>query len=509
MANEVIRHSTGPIPIISKLYLNKKGQPYVLPPKTEYWQGEQGLDLNDLTTIVNGKRFRNPSNWGITGLSQAEWNFWAPRSAHFDAACNQNVPFSHEQRVSIRQIIANKQRLKSGGLTWFYDYATTINDILVEPPYNSAFSQASIVHTLLFNACMTKNPEYLQLAKQAGFALIAPIERGGLTNADYGLTWFEEAPLPSGLNHYILNAHIYSANVLFLLAEQTSDERFRRAAMAGVRSLEKVFLEFDAGNWVRYDLRPRYSRMYFEIFFDPQTIITKIEFKHRGGDTFTVCEQGCDVSFSHARNDNSYRFEVFLESLRYFNPFDSAIEYSIVYQGSPPRLYAPGFRPDIREFIEIVPERNETTGTEGKVEGSIGLRDVGWHTPEDDYASLHAFLVADLWKRVKNPLFFVSAVRWSNYLRVAMNERRWGVEAYKERPFQPIADPDADAALTACFAGRDPLAIDLYAAAEALPGCVEPQKLAAYFRRLGLKVAEESPNLRITDGGSALIVESR
>jgi D-glucuronyl C5-epimerase C-terminus len=491
---------TGPIPLRSVLFLNKRGMPHVIAKPTSYWTSTRLWDNQLQMLTIDGRTVSNPSTWGLIGLPR-DVKGAEVRSSFFDDECNQAGPLSPTQVASIGAIHSNAHLVGDTLTTWFHTYETHANDRLIFPPFTSAFSQASIIHALLFAHCKTGEQKHLNLAVRAGDALITPISEGGMTNDDAGETWFEELPAERGVNPYILNAHLYSINVLFLLSEKTGNPAYRDAAVRGTSTLGKLLPKFDTGDWSRYDLRPRYFDMYFEVHFNADVEVNRITIRKKGDLTpegrYTLCPKGCDQPLSQARNGNSLRFSAVLEPLRSFSPVvEDEMEFSIEYKGSvAPKVYVAGIRPGLKEFVEIEP-RSDKKGT---VSGSIGVRDAGWHQPTDDYIKLHSFLLGDLYRHSRNPTFFVTAIRFANYLRVAENERKAGTHGYRKRHFDLVPSAEDDALIAQCFAADDPTTIDLSKASIELPKCVpNGRDLPSLFRRMGF-VTNYEQNIKILD----------
>ncbi len=498
----------GPLPIRTLLFLNERGHKAVLAKPTAYWQVRRDWDEGAFAYRGGGRIFTNPSNWALQGLPQPDGNPFSNRRTVLDAACNSPSGFSERQRRLADHSIARAQMLPSGALTWVYDYESQANDVLFMPPFNSAFSQAANLHLLLYAHCQTHDARYLDAARRAGDALIAPIREGGLTNDGAGETWFEETPNADGLNPYILNAHIYAINVLFLLGEVTRDQRYADAAQRGTASLERLLPKFDAGYWTRYDLRPRYFEMYLEVQRPPGVAIRRVELWKRGSReraaAWSLCEDGCDRELEETRAGDSYRFTAVIEALRFYRPsVGDELELSIDHVGAqPPRVFSTGIRPGLAELAEIA----TLIGPPGRLTAQLGVREFGWHQPGEEYIRYHALLLADLYRRQANPLFFVSAIRFANYHRVYDNEK---ARPDRRRPRQFSLEPAElrnerqDAMIAACFREEDALRIDLAAAMARLPQCTaDPGERGALLRRMGFLVRPGAVPL-VSDGAAS------
>ncbi|WP_186417476.1 D-glucuronyl C5-epimerase family protein [Bosea sp. CS1GBMeth4] len=501
-------NAIGPIPIRSVLYSNTRGKPQVLPPTVPYWRGTFWWDEAILAYRDDERIFVNPSNWGLLGLPARDMSRFSSRRTAPGMGCEAGAGLTERQRRIAEHVVVQAHRLPNGALTWLYTQEANANDIILLPPFNSAFSQAVNIHLMAHASCQTRDGRYLETARKAGDALIAPIADGGLMNDADGETWFEEGPNVRGLAPYILNAHIYSINVLFLLAERTGDGKYAEAARRGAASLERLLYKFDTGYWTRYDLRPRYLAMDVEVHVEPDVDVDLIEMRVRdGGDDpqarWSACESGCDATLQAVRAGNTYRFLASLEALRRYSPAPGdELDLNILYRGEQaPRVYAVGVRPGLDEMIAVPPAASPY----GRLRVPFGVRDFGWHAPGEEYVLYHAVLLADLYRWRRAPLFFASAVRFANYHRAYEHAKTSTVPRLTTRRFAAgspdMANPQQDAMIADCFRSLDPLAIDLAIAAARLPACgIDGEKRRAVLARMGFRV--EADEGVASDGAS-------
>lgn len=499
-------HEVGPIPLRSLLFLSKRGASPVVANPTPWWTSTKSFDSESQLFILGGRKVANPGGWGLMGLPSRPGT--EARRTFGVSACDQSGGLSDTQRKTLWAIETYAVPVGEDGITWLYGYATNANDSLILPPYNSSFSQAAITHALLVAYCSTKVEKYRRLAIKAGNNLIAPIEDGGLARRTGDHVWFKEMPGPVGLTPYILNAHLYSVNVLYLLSEMVDESRFREAAEQGARTVQVLLPEFDTGYWSRYDLRPRYTNMYFEVRFDPKTTIKSIVVQKIGSDRpegrYSLCDSGCDLTLPAARNDFSYRFPAMIEEMLTYAPGDPGLEVRVEYSGTrAPDIYVAGFRPGIKEVFKVKSKLGQN-----EVSAHVGVRDLGWHSTGDDYVKYHALLLEDLWSRVKDPALFVTAARFRNYVRVAENERKHETPFLKNRRFSLVKDDAADALLAKCFEDVAPTSIDIGTAAERLPTCaVDQASIPDLMARLGLVVESNAGASTISDGAATYAVK--
>jgi hypothetical protein len=209
--------------------------------------------------------------------------------------------------------------------------------------------------------------------------------------------------------------------------------------------------------------------------------IKRMEFIWNSGkdeSKFTICEEGCDRTIVYVKNLNFIKVSAFLEKARIYNPGDG-LKVSINYTGSEvPKFYATGYRPDRPEMYEVALKQ---TG-EGMVEGQLGVRDSGWHTPDIGYMEYHAVLMADLYAWTKQPTYYVTALRWRNYL----DDWKGGtVINYRPRVFDLTASAEADAQIYECVKTLNPIKTPLNVLNEKVRACVKAD--ASLLGRVGLR----------------------
>ncbi|TAJ32728.1 D-glucuronyl C5-epimerase family protein [Bosea sp. (in: a-proteobacteria)] len=470
----------GPLPLTSIVFTTPKGHKPMLAKPTEWWLSEKVLDPNENVFRIGNRELRNAASWGFGGLPDRVDNFSRRVTSE---RCVQNAPASASQRkawTKLSELAVSGSNLP--GVTWFNNYASNANDQIMLAPWPSAFAQALNLQALLTGYCLDKTPAMLELALKAGDNLIAPIEEGGLANPlDDGGVWFEELPGAKGLMPFILNGHLYAMNTLYLLADMSGQAKYRGAAEAGRKALDRLLLQFDLGYWTRYDLRPRYFDKYFEVKIPDGTDVSRVRFTWNGGggadSTFSVCASGCDQTIGMARNNDSLRISAFLEGARFYNPGDS-LRVSISYVGErEPELYAAGFRPDRSEGYRT----SLNKAGDGRLEADLGVRDSGWHAPDVAYMEYHAVLMADLYAWTRQPTYYVTAVRWRNYLQDWKEDE---AVPYRKRRFGLTASPEQDAGIHECLKSHHPLATPLNVINDALRTCAGGN--AVLLGRIGL-----------------------
>ena len=381
---EQVSFTTGPLLIKSTISLNRSGRAVVLARPVPFWEGPVTLDESDLTLRRGDLRFRNVAVLGDTLLPGSS------HSSHLPADCGQSEPLSARQQLALHLIKQYAIELPTGALTWTNDFANIFGDLLVESGWNSAYSQAVIAQGLLFAFCKTNDLQYRDMAVQAGRALIMPVSAGGLLNADGGFTFFEEVPAAKGLMPYVLNADIYSINVLYQLADLTEDERFRHAAVEGAASLKTLLPMYDTGSWVRYSLRPAYYDVCVNV---PTGSITRIEF---------IQGQSSYIA-AHRTFSNSYC--AIVESLRYFAPNAEPLQLRVSFTHEPPKLERQEGLPV--EYKEVA---------RGVIEAIWPLSFSSITIGEKSYIDYEAFLLDDLANWTGDSFFRETAMKWRAYL---------------------------------------------------------------------------------------------
>lgn len=220
-----------------------------LPPPTEYW-GAKLVEREDglmLWRSESGKEFINVGVFGeqLQGVQK-------------------DVALNKRQSASLAYLIGNAERLAGApdALTWRSNYSTNYDTLMISPPWSGGYAQSSIISGFLTLHEAQPTAGWLAMAVQAGLAYGVPTAQGGyLERLPNGCVWFEELTsvdiAKSGQSPHICNGHIYATLHLTRLARASGDDRIRRLAAEGERSLKAMMKQFDNGTWVRYDLSPR------------------------------------------------------------------------------------------------------------------------------------------------------------------------------------------------------------------------------------------------------------
>jgi hypothetical protein len=395
-----------------------------LPDKTAYWESSFQLDEQSLPVAVapDGRRFRN--------MASVAFTMWAGIRDGFDAACAAYQP-RDQARAALDYFERSAVPLPDDALTWHYNYDTQINDVVLKAPWASAFAQAAIIERLLLHSCKTGETRYAELARRAGRALALPVTRGGLRSEAEDFVWFQEVPLPDRHNPFIVNAHLYATEVLFLLAKYFPDEGFRELAQRGIQSFLQTIPVVDTNYWNRYDLRPNYSRINFEIKADGLLKTASLDVGELSVVDFRLRRQAIGANGFYqvselgpggARLRGTPLLVTFATKRgREFNPRDvrEPINLRLVFDGVAQgvRVGTLSIRPGPIEFVALPMGPPETVGAETSYALSLNLGEMNWGQVAPEYIPFHAYLAASIARETADKALFLRAVRWQLFFR--------------------------------------------------------------------------------------------
>ncbi|WP_161783800.1 D-glucuronyl C5-epimerase family protein [Bosea sp. LC85] len=391
-----------------------------LPEKTPYWQATPRLDEQGLpfSEVPDGSRFRNVSSVAFAMLSRD--------TRSFDDACAAYHP-DEKARAALAFFERNAVEAGGGAVVWRYDYDTQINDVLLKAPWASAFGQAAAIERLLIHSCKTGEAGFAELARRAGKAFFLPVTLGGLRSENDQFVWFQEVPIPDRHNPFIVNAHLYSIRTLLLLDRHFPGEGFRLLAERGLQSFRSALSVIDNGYWNRYDLRPRYMAVNFqisghgtlsraemhdgdvsEIDFGTRRRSPKANFFERKPgqqltrDGLVLSERPILISFStrHGREFDPKHLRDALD-LRFTFAGDGDIQASSL-----------GGRPGDIEFFRLAKGTKGAAGSDATVDFSVSLGDLGWGQVAPEYLPFHAATLASIARSIGDPQLFLRALRW-------------------------------------------------------------------------------------------------
>lgn len=394
-----------------------------LPGKTAYWQSRPETDEQGVPVHVSpdGRRFRNPSSIAFAWFSRS--------NIGFEEACRAYAPGQTGQAA---RAYLERTAVPIGGgtaITWHYDYETQINDVLLRPPWASAFAQAAIVERLLLHHCKTGEAGYAELARQAGRAFAIPVSAGGLRSDDEDFVWFQEVPLPDRHNPFIVNAHLYAIEMLLRLDKLFPEEGFRALAERGIRAFRRALPVIDTGDWTRYDLRPRYSPVTVRI--EGSGVLRAASLEARlgereppasGGEGFATIatarlpEQGLSLA------DKPFDIRLDMGFGREFSPGLLAVplrlRLSFAGTADEARVSVVSAQPGEVAFVrlpgEVALERRPDATS---LTVPIGLADLGWGQVAPEYIPFHAHLLASIAETIGDRSLFLRALRWELFSR--------------------------------------------------------------------------------------------
>ncbi|WP_043240832.1 D-glucuronyl C5-epimerase family protein [Bosea sp. LC85] len=390
-----------------------------LPEKTAYWQSSQRLDEQGLpfSEAPDGSRFRN--------MSSVAFAMFSRDARSFEDACAAYQP-DEKARAALAFFEQNAVEVGGGAVVWRYDYDTQINDVLLKAPWASAFGQAAIIERLLIHSCKTGEGRFAELARRAGKAFLLPVTLGGLRSENDQFVWFQEVPMPDRHNPFIVNAHLYSIQTLLLLDRHFPGEGFRPLAERGLQSFRAALGVIDNEYWNRYDLRPRYMAVDFQI--SGRGSLRRIELRTgdsselRTHDGLVLTRRPALISFSmrHGREFDPEQLRDALD-LRFIFAGDGDVEVSV-----------PGGRPGDIEFFRLASRVKGATGSGTTVDFSVSLGDLGWGQVAPEYLPFHAATLASIARSIGDKQLFLRALRWQIFadrhakrISVTGAQKRW------------------------------------------------------------------------------------
>jgi hypothetical protein len=146
---------------------------------------------------------------------------------------------------------------------WTYSFDYPVQNL--EAPWISGLAQGHVVEVLLAANELTRDDEYLELAKKAADAMTVPIQGGGVAVQIKDSLWFEEYAKAGVDPPLVLNGHNTAVEALYYLSFVESDYEF--LFEKGVDAVEQLLPRFDRGIWSMYDLagipaKPEYQRIH-------------------------------------------------------------------------------------------------------------------------------------------------------------------------------------------------------------------------------------------------------
>ncbi len=149
----------------------------------------------------------------------------------------------------------NQKRIKDS-VTFQFDFKNVYNDIVTDPPWASAFSQAYILKSLVYGMATYKNylTELEMLTRKVINSFRVEFSEGGVTSfSREGLPFFEEVPNET----HVLNAHLVTINELKNAGKYFKDSTIQSLSEQGTENLKNQLNSFDTGYWLRYDQNPK------------------------------------------------------------------------------------------------------------------------------------------------------------------------------------------------------------------------------------------------------------
>ena len=411
----------------------EKGGKVTLPalrPEISYWEAERTTDEDGLPyrQTGSGEQYRN--------VSEIAFQMFDPHPFDVEEVCR-DFQFNRKAVAGLAWIKKHERPLEPDAIAWDYNFPLQVNDVVIYPPWPSAFSQSAVIERLLLAHCASRDREYLETARRAALAFKILVTHGGLRSEDPNFTWFQEVPLPDRINPFILNGHLYAIYVLNLLHPYFPEEGFDRLADLGLQSVLQILPVIDTGYWNRYDLRPRYPA--FNIGLAKSDVVLKSLAVRIGGHQSMI-----DFMLRQAEPaDNAYwgAFEWFRSyksrrgiiptgdvMTQFVLPVGRAFHWTILRQpvtveariaccGRSLELATLGFRPGPTELFRLQPRSRERDGDDEIVTFESGFRDFAWGQVAPEYLPFHAALMARVSFQTQRAELFLYALRWQGFSR--------------------------------------------------------------------------------------------
>ena len=141
----------------------------------------------------------------------------------------------------------NAVRISDDAVVWKFDNESAYTDIVMKPPWASAYIQGCVIKALLTRYDID------DLLRSAAYAYQYTVDKGGLSVfSKENEIFFEEVPNKT----HILNAHLSSTIMLHRLGNRLHDEVILELSKQGVFSLNEYMYKYDTGYWSHYDQNP-------------------------------------------------------------------------------------------------------------------------------------------------------------------------------------------------------------------------------------------------------------
>jgi len=156
-------------------------------------------------------------------------------------------------------LIDTSQDTGCGGVAWYYKYDNPWYP--VKTPYLSCMSQGQAISVFVRAYMLTRELDYVDLAKKAFKVLQTPMEKKGVLYKDSVGIWLEETPtMPPS---HILNGWIYAIFGVYDLFLATKSSEYKKFFDQCIITLKRAIPLYDNGYWSVYDLFFKYPSTSF------------------------------------------------------------------------------------------------------------------------------------------------------------------------------------------------------------------------------------------------------
>jgi hypothetical protein len=370
---------------------------------SEYLETKPELDAAGVVSLISedGRRYYHPFNVATQAL--ADNGVEGTAGLYFDLMVANKPALSAPQMAALKWLVENKVELPGGAITWAYPLPLYYTTFTALPGWPSAFSQARVLHALMYAARIMKDRQYLDLAIKAAKAYAVPEADGGLLGQVDGLPFFEEVPVPGGHSPHILNGHLYSVVALHDLAAETGDVSIKALADRGADTAKTLAPYYDTGQWTKYDLVPKVAGILLLIKGDGAPVTVN------SGSIVAPSGEEMPLQLVSVDGANSI-FKANLPGTMFLNSVVGHPGYLVKldHAGALAGVGVAGLRPDIAEYIQIPAGAAPSTFR-------IPVQYLSDSTLSRVYQRWHSRLMKRIGEQAGDAWFGETAARWWTY----------------------------------------------------------------------------------------------
>jgi hypothetical protein len=213
---------------------------------------DDGVPINDyqyLGSVYIGKQ-RDPIT--IAQRALVCWDKDDVYLPHYYPFSDRNKGYDEQGFLSCVKWIVNNATSRDNYAVWEYNFPYGEHYNLTAP-WRSAMAQGQCIQVLVRAYQLTKDDNYLELARKALSAFHVEVANGGVTlKGDEGW-WYEEYACEGGANPRVLNGHIFALEGIHEYYAATNEEEAKYLFDKGILALKAHLLDYDSGTWTYYD----------------------------------------------------------------------------------------------------------------------------------------------------------------------------------------------------------------------------------------------------------------